>query len=172
VSDPKRNDDPMGEWRPPGAGDAERARAAPWVRDLVRYLDYAITIPGTKIGIGLDALVGFFAPVIGDWLGAFASLVLLGSALDKRVPPVIILRMLLNVAIDALLGMIPVAGDVFDVAFQANRRNLELVERHAREGKPRPLDYVIVGLAALIVVFLAALPIIVVVLIVNALTQG
>jgi hypothetical protein len=160
----------MGEWRAPG--DAERARTAPWVRDLVRYLDYAITIPGTKIGIGLDALFGFFAPVIGDWLGGFASLVLLGAALDKRVPPVIILRMLLNVAIDTLLGMVPVAGDLFDVAFQANRRNLELVERHAREGKPRPLDYVVVGLAALVVIFLAALPIVVLVLVVRWLTQS
>lgn len=158
----------MGEWRAPG--DAERARTAPWVRDLVRYLDYAITIPGTKIGIGLDALFGFFAPVIGDWLGAFASLVLLGSALDKRVPPVIIMRMLLNVAIDTLLGMIPVAGDLFDVAFQANRRNLELLERHAREGKPRPSDYVVIGLAGLVVVFFAALPVVITVLIVKAIT--
>jgi hypothetical protein len=170
LSDPKRDDGSMGEWRAPG--DAERARTAPWVRDLVRYLDYAITIPGTKIGIGLDAVVGFFAPVIGDWLGAFAALVLLGSALDRRVPPVIILRMLLNVAIDTLLGMIPVAGDLFDVAFQANRRNLELLERHAREGKPRPRDYVVVGLAALVVVLLAALPIVLFALVVGWLTQS
>jgi hypothetical protein len=170
VNPERDGDESMGEWRAPG--EAERTRAAPWVRDLVRYLDYAITIPGTKIGIGLDALFGFFAPVIGDWLGGFASLVLLGAALDKRVPPVIILRMLLNVAIDTLLGMVPVAGDLFDVAFQANRRNLELVERHAREGKPRPLDYVVVGLAALVVIFLAALPIVVLVLVVRWLTQS
>ncbi len=173
MSGPERDDDePMGEWRAPATpGDAERLRAAPWVRDLVRYLDYAITIPGTKIGIGLDPLIGFFAPVIGDWLGAFASLILLGSALDRRVPPVIILRMLLNVAIDTLLGMVPVAGDLFDVAFQANRRNLELLERHAREGKPRPGDYVVIGLTGLIVILLAALPIVVTVLVVNALTR-
>ena len=178
VSNPERDDDGISDWRPPlgpggtgRPGDDERVLAAPWVRDLVRYLDYAITIPGTKIGIGIDALIGFFAPVMGDWLGAFASLVLLGQALDRRVPPVIILRMLLNVAIDTLLGMIPVAGDLFDIAFQANRRNLELLERHAREGKPRPIDYVVIGFAALLVVALAALPVVVAVLVLGAITR-
>jgi hypothetical protein len=147
---------------PPRANDdAPRVPAEPWVRDLVRYLDAAITIPGTNIGVGLDAVVGFFAPVLGDWVGAFASLVLLREALRRRVPPVIVLRMLLNVLVDAFFGMIPVAGDVFDVAFQANKRNLDLLERHAREGHPRPGDYVVVGLAALVVLCAALLPIVV-----------
>jgi hypothetical protein len=141
-----------------------------WVRDLVRYLDAAITIPGTNIGIGLDALVGFFAPVIGDWLGAFAGLVLLREAFTRRVPPVIVFRMLLNVLVDTVLGMIPVAGDVFDVAFQANRRNLDLLERHAREGKARARDYVVVGFAALAVLVLAALPVVLTVFVVRALS--
>ena len=152
-----------------GAG---RAPTEQWVRDLVRYLDAAIVIPGTNIGIGLDALVGFLAPVIGDWLGAFAALVLLREAFTRRVPPVIVLRMLLNVLVDTLLGMVPVAGDIFDVAFQANRRNLDLLERHAREGKPRPRDYVVVGLAALAVLALAALPVVLTVLVVRALASG
>ena len=147
-----------------GAG---RAPTEPWVRDFVRYLDAAIVIPGTNIGIGLDALVGFFAPVIGDWMGALAALVLLREAFTRRVPPIIIARMLLNVLIDTLLGMIPVAGDVFDVAFQANKRNLELLERNAREGKPRVRDYVVVGLAGLVVIGLAALPIVLVALVVR-----
>jgi hypothetical protein len=158
------------EPEPRDEGDgAFRAPADPWVRDLVRYLDAAITIPGTNIGIGLDALVGFFAPVVGDWLGAFASLVLLREAFTRRVPPVIVARMLLNVLVDALLGMIPVAGDMFDVAFQANRRNLDLLERHAREGKPRARDYLVVGVAALIVLLIAALPVVLTVFVVRAL---
>jgi hypothetical protein len=150
--------------------DAPRVPAEPWVRDLVRYLDAAITIPGTNIGIGFDAVVGFFAPVLGDWVGAFASLVLLREALRRRVPPVIVFRMLLNVLVDALFGMVPVAGDVFDVAFQANKRNLDLLERHAREGKPRARDYFVVGLAALIVLAAAVLPIVVVALVVRWIT--
>jgi hypothetical protein len=149
----------------------ERARTAEWVRGLVRALDAAIVIPGTKIGIGLDAVVGFFAPVIGDWLGAGASLVLLWVALQHRVPPVIVLRMLLNVAIDALVGMLPVVGDAFDVAFQANQRNLALLERHASEGKPRARDYAVIAFAALVVLALAALPILVVALVARSLSS-
>ena len=141
-----------------------RVPAEPWVRDLVRYLDAAITIPGTNIGVGLDAVVGFFAPVMGDWVGAFASLVLLREAFRRRVPPVIVLRMLLNVLVDAIFGMIPVAGDLFDVAFQANKKNLELLERHNRERQPRPGDYLVVGLAALVVLVVAVMPIVLVAL--------
>ena len=150
--------------------EAERARTAQWVQDLVRYLDAAVVIPGTKIGIGLDAVVGFFAPVIGDWLGGGAALVLLWVAFQRRVPPVIVARMVLNVLIDTLVGMVPVLGDVFDVAFQANKKNLDLLERHASEGKPRPLDYIVVAVAALAVLALAALPVVVVALVVRALS--
>jgi len=157
---------------PDGVDDIRPVPAEPWVRDLVRWLDAAIVIPGTNIGIGLDALVGFFAPVVGDWVGALAALVLLREAFRRRVPPVIVARMLLNVLVDTLLGMIPVAGDLFDVAFQSNKRNLDLLERHAREGKPRARDYVVVGLAALTVLLIAALPVVLTVLVVRALAAG
>ena len=142
------------------------------MRELVRYLDAAITIPGTNVSIGLDPIIGFFAPVIGDWIGAGAALILLWVAFERRVPPVIIARMVLNVLLDTLLGMIPVAGDVFDAAFKANVRNLELLERHASEGKPRGVDYLVVGIAALVVLVAAALPIVVAALVIRWITSG
>jgi len=169
LDDPDASHEPYDERR--RSLEAERVRTAEWVRDLVKYLDAAITIPGTNVSIGLDPIIGFFAPVIGDWVGAGAALILLWVAFQHRVPPVIIARMLLNVLVDGLLGMIPVAGDVFDVAFQANRRNLDLLERHQREGKPRPVDYVVVVLAALVVLALAALPVVVVALVIRWLSS-
>jgi hypothetical protein len=149
----------------------DRTRTAEWVRDVVRALDAAVVIPGTNIRIGLDAAVGFFAPVIGDWLGAGASLVLLWVAFQRRVPPVIVARMLLNVLADAVAGMVPVLGDVFDVAFRANQRNLDLLERYGSDGKPRMRDYVVVGAAALVVLALAALPLVMVGLVVRWLSS-
>lgn len=153
-------------WTPP------RAAVEPWVRELVRYLDTAFVIPGTRIRVGLDPIVGLLFPVVGDWLGAFTSMVLLRAALERRVPPVIVLRMVLNVTVDTVLGMIPIAGDVFDVAFRANQRNLELLERHAREGKPRPGDYAVIALAVLVVIALALLPLVIVGLVVGSLASG
>lgn len=144
----------------PESEDEKRVRAAEWVRTLVRYLDTAVTIPGTDVSIGLDPIIGFFFPAVGDWVGAIASLVLFSEAFKRRVPPVIMLRMLLNVAIDTFVGMIPVLGDVFDVAFRSNQRNLELLERHAREGQPRARDYVVVTFAVVVVLVLAALPLV------------
>jgi hypothetical protein len=124
-------------------------------------------IPGTNIRVGLDAVIGFFAPVIGDWLGAGAALVLLWVAFQRRVPPVIVARMLLNVLVDAVAGMVPVLGDLFDVTFRANQRNLDLLERYGSDGKPRVRDYVVVGAAALVVLALAALPLVMVGLVVR-----
>jgi len=101
----------------------DRARA------LARALDSAVRIPGTNIRFGLDALLGL-VPGLGDVAGAAMGsyLVLLGSRLGAPKP--VLARMVLNVALDALAGVIPVAGDLFDVAWKANMRNMALLERY------------------------------------------
>ncbi|MCU0759030.1 MAG: DUF4112 domain-containing protein [Steroidobacteraceae bacterium] len=97
-------------------------------RALSRVFDQAFRVPGTRWRFGLDALLGLF-PGIGDLVGAaFAGY---GILLARRmgVPPSVQLRMIANVAIDSTLGAVPVAGDVFDAAFKAHRRNHALLER-------------------------------------------
>lgn len=120
----------------------------PWSEKLTRWLDDGLTIPGTRIRFGLDAIIGALLPGAGDALTAVGSTSLLLLALRRGVPTVVLLRMLFNIALDATLGAIPVVGDIFDVAFKSNRRNLELIERCSTEGQPaRPVDYLVVGLA-------------------------
>lgn len=102
-----------------------------WAERLVRLMDDGLRIPGTEIRLGLDAILGFLLPGVGDALGAVSTLSLFGLAVRRGVPYVVLLRMALNVAIDALVGAIPLLGDVFDVGFKANRRNLQLIERSA-----------------------------------------
>jgi hypothetical protein len=133
-------------------------------------MDSAIRVPGTEFRVGLDALVGLLFPGGGDAIGALPALLLLGLALRNGVPSVIVLRMLLNIAIDALLGAIPLLGDLFDAAYRANEKNLELLERHGGTGR-RPVlaDYAVVGGAMLVVVVLALLPIVLVGLALSAL---
>lgn len=98
-------------------------------RVLARALDSAVRIPGTNIRFGLDALLGL-VPGLGDVAGAALGsyLVLLGSRLGAPKP--VLARMLLNVALDTLAGVVPVAGDLFDVAWKSNMRNMALLERY------------------------------------------
>jgi len=136
-----------------------RAALAPWAEKLVRGLDDLIRIPGTKFGIGLDPIVGFFLPGAGDVITGTGSVALLFLALKERVPTVIILRMILNIAVDTVLGMLPFVGDAFDLFWRSNRRNLDLIERYkGKKEKPSTGDYVIVGFGVLLALLSIALP--------------
>jgi hypothetical protein len=100
----------------------DRARA------LARVLDTAVGIPGTPFRLGLDAIVGLI-PGAGDMIGALLSgYIVLAAARSGATTPVL-LRMIGNIAIDTAFGSIPVLGDLFDVAFKANARNVALLER-------------------------------------------
>lgn len=98
-------------------------------RILARALDSAVRIPGTNVRFGLDAVLGL-VPGLGDVAGAAMGsyLVLLGSRLGAPKP--VLARMVLNIALDTLAGVVPVAGDLFDVAWKANTRNMALLERY------------------------------------------
>jgi len=136
-----------------------RAVSVPdWARQLSRLLDGAITIPGTSFKIGLDPVLGLLLPELGDVLTAGLSLTLLGLAWKERVPKIVLGRMLVNVLADALLGAIPVIGDVFDFAFRANERNLALIERHRGDLSQKPTwgdRIVVVGAFSLALLALA-----------------
>lgn len=132
----------------------------PWALNVARWLDDFVRIPGTRIGIGLDALIGFVFPGLGDALTGIGSAALLWLALRSGVPRVVLLRMIMNIGIDVLVGAVPVVGDLFDVGWKANRKNLELIERHRREeGKSSALaDYLIVGLGIALLLLAVLLP--------------
>ncbi|MFO0695744.1 MAG: DUF4112 domain-containing protein [Polyangiales bacterium] len=125
-----------------------RERDVPeWVLRLVRLLDELVRIPGTDVGVGLDAILGFLLPGAGDSLTAVASTAILVAALRRGVPGVILFRMVMNILVDLVLGSVPVVGDVFDLFFRSNKRNLVLLETYEHEAKePTTLDYAIVAL--------------------------
>jgi hypothetical protein len=135
--------------------------APPWVHSVVRIMDEAIRIPGTKFRIGWDAILGFIFPGVGDAVSAVSHVTLLFQALRAGVPAVVIARMVLNVAIDELWGSVPIIGDLFDAGFRANRKNLDLIER--RGGARRRVgvgDYLVVGGAIVAVIGIVLLPLI------------
>lgn len=105
---------------------------------LALLLDSRFTIPGTKIRIGLDALIGL-APGIGDAIGALLSLWIVFSGIRMGASFGTIVKMLFNVGIELILGVIPVIGDMFDLVWQSNNRNVELLRE---ELAPTPPDMV------------------------------
>lgn len=126
-------------------------------------LDNAFVIPGTRIRVGFDAILGLLAPGAGDAATAVASTALLWLAFTLRVPRVVLFRMLVNITVDAVVGAIPLLGDVFDVTFRAGNKNLELIRKYAGnpEEKPGALDYVILVVSLVCVLALFALPVLV-----------
>jgi hypothetical protein len=117
--------------------DAEFDRREAMARNLERLawlMDRAFHIPGTRVRIGLDALLGLL-PVGGDVLTGLvqAGLVLVALRYYK-VPKLVAARMAANVLIDVAVGAIPLLGDLFDIGFKANTRNVELLEAYRHPG--------------------------------------
>lgn len=138
----------------------DRALAA--LRRWARLFDSAFRLPGTGFSFGLDPLIGLI-PGLGDLMSPALTLLILWQGAAMRVPKIVLVRMVLNAIIDAGIGAIPVAGDLFDFAWKANEANLRLLERNAVPG-PRVTsgDWLFVSLCLLVVVAAAFVPLIVI----------
>ena len=107
------------------------------LRRLAWLLDEAFAIPGTNQRVGLDALLGLI-PGVGDTLGALLSTYIIIEAARRGASPWTVSRMLGNVAVETIIGVVPIAGDLFDVVWKANLRNLDLLGATlARDEPPR-----------------------------------
>ncbi len=115
-----------------GRSRAELEAEVRRLEQLARAMDSLFAVPGTSFRVGLDGVIGLI-PGIGDAAGAAIALYLVYSAHRVGAPRTLIARMLANVGIDMVAGAVPLVGDVFDFAFKANRRNMDLLRRHLRE---------------------------------------
>jgi hypothetical protein len=96
---------------------------------LAHLFDTAVIVPGTNIRFGIDALIGLI-PGIGDAITTLMSLYIVREARELGVPRHVLARMLVNVALDGVVGAVPFFGDAFDVMWRANRRNMALLQKH------------------------------------------
>ncbi len=99
------------------------------IEALARLLDTAFLIPGTNIRFGFDALIGL-VPGIGDAVTSIIALYIISEARALGAPRLLVARMLANVALESVVGIVPIVGDAFDVAWRSNRRNLALLRDH------------------------------------------
>jgi hypothetical protein len=107
-------------------GPTPRERALRRLDSLSYLLDNSIPIPGTRRRFGLDAVIGLI-PGVGDATGALMSAYIVVQAARLGAPATSLVRMLLNVGIEAVAGAVPFAGDLFDAWFKANARNVALL---------------------------------------------
>lgn len=134
--------------------DADVRRA----RSLAKILDSAVGVPGTPLRIGLDAILGLI-PGGGDVAGAALSGYIVLTAARLGAPKAVIGRMLLNVLVDTAVGAIPVLGDLFDVAYKANMKNVALLEQYSAEpvAVKRQSRWLVTGVVAVIVLLAVAM---------------
>src|SRR6187401_2142149 len=103
---------------------------------LAKLMDSQFVIPGTNIKVGADAVLGFF-PGVGDLAGFLISGYMLAILVQNGASGYVLARMLLNISIDSFIGSIPIVGDLFDIAFKSNQRNMKLMHEHYEEGRHR-----------------------------------
>lgn len=104
------------------------------LRAIAQLLDAAVEVPGTRVRLGLDALLGLL-PGVGDLASAAFPAYLILHAARRHVPKRLLARMLANWSVDVAMGAIPLLGDFLDIGWKANLRNVALLERHlARAG--------------------------------------
>lgn len=120
-------------------------------------LDSSIPLPFGR-SIGLDGIIGLI-PGLGDAVGAALSSIIIFAAWRSGAPGAVLLRMTGNVAVESLVGTIPLLGDLFDFAFKANQRNVKLLQRceHDARGAQRRSRWVIAATLAIGLLLLFAL---------------
>lgn len=128
---------------------------------ISHILDDFLRIPGTNIRFGLDGIVGLI-PGIGDIIGAMASWIIVIAAWTRGVPNVTLARMLSNIAIETVVGAVPLLGDAFDIAWKANRKNYALLERASAQGtRGTKRDWAFLVLLVVCMMALLAIPLMV-----------
>ena len=127
------------------------------LRVLAKLMDSQFKIPGTNVRFGLDALIGL-VPGAGDFITFLISGYMVTILANNGASGFVLTRMVLNVVIDSLVGAIPVLGDIFDVAFKANQRNMTLMQQHYVEGRHKGGAWkVIVPVLFVLLIFIGGL---------------
>ena len=138
------------------------------LRALKRLLDEQFRVPGTNLRFGWDPLIGLI-PWAGDALTAVLGIGIILQAHHMRLPKVVQLRMVFNVVIDLLMGVVPFVGDAIDFFWKANSKNFELLERHAASVQPATTgDWLFVSSVVAVIVGVALLPVFVMYWLLNA----
>jgi len=159
---PVRDPISAAEVLPPSRSWREKAATGPFSDEhldiLSHLLDDFLRIPGTPIRFGLDGIVGFI-PGAGDIIAGLASTIIIFAAWARGVPYIVLARMVLNVLIETVVGAVPFVGNLFDIAWRANRRNYKLLEGSIADPRRHTLtSWLVFAALALVLIGIMLLP--------------
>jgi hypothetical protein len=115
---------------PPGGKTKKADDLDPFIKLVSRLLDTFFVIPGTRIRFGIEPIIGLI-PIVGDQVTALMSAALLYRSVQHRLPKIALVRMALNIFINAVFGMVPFFGDIFVLWYKPNIRNYKILQRYA-----------------------------------------
>lgn len=136
----------------PFSSQGDKQEQLKWLERLAALMDRAFRIPGTRIKIGLDPIIGLF-PVVGDLIAFGISSILIFAAFSSGASGKVMIKMLLNIVFDAITGSIPLAGNLFDFFYRANYRNYIILKEHWMEGKHMGSGWEYIAAAVAIILF-------------------
>lgn len=96
---------------------------------IAHVMDSALRIPGTKLRVGLDSIIGL-VPGVGDAAALLPALYIIATGYRMGAPKHVLGRMAVNTGIDTVVGAVPLLGDLFDAGFKSNRRNVAILKDH------------------------------------------
>jgi Domain of unknown function (DUF4112) len=102
----------------------------PFIKLVSRILDTLFFVPGTRIRFGIEPIIGLI-PIFGDQVTSLISAALLYRSVQHRLPKIALVRMALNILINAVVGMVPLFGDIFVLWYKPNIRNYKILQRYA-----------------------------------------
>ncbi|MHA6316092.1 DUF4112 domain-containing protein [Altererythrobacter sp. CAU 1778] len=106
------------------------------IEAMEQLLERSFVIPGTRVPVGLDSIVGL-VPVVGDFITAAMGAYIVWEARNLGLPKWQLWRMGGHIAFDSLLGAVPVAGDLFDFVYRSNSKNLRIIKKHLDKHHPQ-----------------------------------
>lgn len=127
-----------------------------WVDGFTRTLDTRLTLPGTKIRFGLDFVLGLI-PGVGDAISLALSGILIATMAKNGVSIMLVIKMLGNVLLDTIVGAIPILGNVFDLFYKANTRNLKLMREYYNEDRHHRGGWLAIGFVVLAILAIGGL---------------
>ncbi|RYZ56418.1 MAG: DUF4112 domain-containing protein [Proteobacteria bacterium] len=122
-----------------------------FIKRLAYYLDSAIPIPGTKMRIGLDPIIGLI-PGVGDAVTSLISTYIVLTAMQLKVSRWTLVRMVFNIVIESVVGIIPIVGDFFDAYWKSNERNRILLEKNMANPAAKSADMLFIIFTVLVLI--------------------